>query len=74
MIINLPSGGAVIGRGPLARAGRRYEYPRLVLTESAAPTASARNWVGTVGNTLLETPWLVWSVFDMLVVERQGLS
>lgn len=68
MIINLPGDSAVIGRGPLTRASRRYEYPRLLRTETAVQTASGRSWVGTVGNTLLEMPWLIWSVFDMLVV------
>ena len=56
---------AIIGTGSLASAARAY--PRLVRPRTPTPSIR-RNWSGTLGNTLLEMPWLVWCAFDLLAV------
>lgn len=62
MPFDATSGNAVIGPPPGAME-LRPEYPRLVLP--APPShGDRRSWTATLGNTLLETPWLFWSAFD----------
>ena len=68
MGMDIPTSGAIIGRGLTVRAGTRRDYPRLAPTASADARAPSRDWVGTLGNTLLEMPWLFWSAFDLLLV------
>ena len=41
-------------------------FPRLMRFE-AANASPRRGWVGALGNSLLETPWLAWSAFDAAI-------
>ncbi len=67
MGIDAPTSGVLIGHGSPPAAGRRNDYPRLVSAEPATSTTTTQSWVGALGNTLLEMPWLIWSAFDVLV-------
>lgn len=59
---------AVAGLAPAAAPGpQAAPFPRLVLVESNR-VSSRTNWVGTLGNSLVEAPWLAWSAFDALVM------
>lgn len=52
---------------PAVRPPVRAGFPRLAITEPA-PLPTRASWAGTVGNTLLEMPWLIWSVLDLLII------
>lgn len=43
-------------------------YPRLTLVKPPAPALPHRNWMATLGNTLIEAPWLAWSAIDASLV------
>lgn len=66
MGFDLVTGNAALGE-PVVPAGRREDYPRLVLVDSASPS-SRRDWLGAIGSTLLDMSWLVWITFDALIV------
>jgi len=42
-------------------------FPRLVLANSPE-VAPRRAWVGALGHNLLEMPWPIWCLFDLLIV------
>lgn len=52
---------------PSVRSRPRQDYLRVVTAEPP-PRPISRSWVGTLGNSLLEFPWLAWSLFDVLVL------
>ena len=47
--------------------GGRVEAPPLRLVGPVSPILR-RGWAGIIGNTLLETPWVIWCLFDVAVV------
>lgn len=67
MRLQTTKGTAVIGPGAPARAAGWQGFPRLVLMRPAPPTARW-SWVGSLGSSLLEMPWTIWCLFDVLVV------
>ncbi|HOA72121.1 MAG TPA: sugar transferase [Phycisphaerae bacterium] len=58
---------AVYPLPPAAPARRAAPFPRL-LTVDDDRGSSRGNWLGTLGNSLLETPWLAWSAFDAAIM------
>ena len=68
MGIDVPTRGAAVADGSPLRVGTRSDYLRLVSDKPAGPATTPRDWVGTLGNMLLEMPWLIWSIFDVLLV------
>jgi len=64
---NTPTSEAIIGPARPAPTPDADQFPRLLRPELAGFTLR-RGWNGTVANTLLEMPWLIWSAFDILVI------
>lgn len=67
MNADITAGSTAIGAPPPLSGGAEVAFPRLVTTDTGQ-SASRSSWHGVLGNTLLETPWLVWSAFDAAVV------
>jgi sugar transferase (PEP-CTERM system associated) len=63
---NLTEGSAALVPCPPVTTSGWDDFPRLVWPET--PSASRRAWTGALGHTLLETPWPIWCLFDLLVV------
>jgi len=59
--IDVPAGAGEASTSRIAPT-----YPRLVPAAEAGPPVRV-TWPAAVGNALLETPWLVWSLFDAAV-------
>lgn len=56
-----------VARGGVAVPAEGWKnFPRLVLAQPL--TAPRRGWVASVGHSLLEMPWPVWSLLDMLMI------
>lgn len=66
MSLNLTQGSAAIVSSSQATAGSWSDFPRLVLPEE--PSLPRRAWAGALGHTLLEAPWPLWCLFDLLLV------
>ncbi len=70
MQFDITKAGAVIGPArfrPSDRTAHGAPRPHLVLLKPS-PVVPRQTWVATVGNTLLEAPWLAWSAFDALLM------
>lgn len=62
-----PTQSLIIKPGSLPQSLPMRACLRLVKPE-AAVHAAGRNWVGSFGNSLLEMPWMLWSIFDVTVL------
>ncbi len=59
--------GVVLNPGLIPQAPPARTWLRVVRPETVALPAS-RNWFGSLGNSLLEMPWMLWSVFDVAIL------
>lgn len=66
MSVDLLTSNSAASAGSAAIKRQAGIFPRLIRPEDVAPLPRS-NWVGVLGDSLIETSWMAWSAFDVTV-------